>query len=214
MPIGVPVQGGQLGDAPVMAGLLRRGEEGRNGVEGHGGPHHAAPEAQDVRVVVLAGQGGRRHIVHHRRPDAGNLVGCHRDADPRPAGTDTQLSQAVGDRPPYGGTEVGIVHPQLGVVGTQVRDLVALPLELVLQDLLESEPRMVRAEGDAHEGSVYRAARERPGDPTHRGPAGPAGPPVPTGPSTRGHVQPDRSSGLLRPNKVRLRASIKSAAST
>ncbi len=111
----VVIQVGQLGDAPVMAGLLRGGEEGRHGVEGHGDAHHAAPEAQDVRMVVLAGEGGRRHIVHHRRPDTGDLVGRHGDADPRPAGTDAQLSPAPRHGPPDGGTEVGVVHPQFVV---------------------------------------------------------------------------------------------------
>ncbi len=205
--LAVPVQDGQFGDAAIMAGLLGGGEEGRDGIDGHRGTDHTAPEAQHVRVVVLAGQGGRRHVVHHGRPDAGNLVGGHRDADPRPAGADTQLSQALDDGSPHGGAEVGIVDRQVGVGGAQVRDDVAPPCELVFEDLLESEPGMVRAEGDADEGSVYRAVRERPGDAgNHRRRDRRTRPGV--------DVQRTPSSEPLRVNQVRLRAPIRSAAST
>jgi hypothetical protein len=52
-----------------------------------------------------------------------------------------------------------VVHRDVGVVGPEVGHLVPPLRQLGLEDLLEGEPGVIRAEGDAHGGRVYRAAR-------------------------------------------------------
>ena len=145
----------------VVAALLGRGgQEGVERVEGDDGPSHAAAEADDVGVVVLAGQRGRGHVVDHGGPDAGDLVGGDGDADAGAAGADTQLGPPVGHGPPDRRPVVGVVdrdRRRRRCRGRRPRGPGSA--RCAAEDLLQGEPGVVGADGDAHGAHVYRRHR-------------------------------------------------------
>ena len=190
-------------DVPLLGGR----EEGDQGLRGHNRTHDTAAQAHDVGVVVPSGQAGGRHVVHDGRPDAGDLVGGHGDPVSRAADADTQVHVAPGHGTTHRGAEERVVDGDLGARRPDVDDVVAQSDELGLEDLLEGEPGMVRAEGDAHGGRVYRAGRGSPGRqpgtipgawpsiPTHRWSSG----------SVRSPIRPDpRTDPAERPEPLEL----------
>src|ERR1017187_6416270 len=139
--------------------LLGGGEEGGQRIEGDGAAEHAAAQADDVGLVVLAGQRGRRGVVDDGRSHTGDLVGRHGDADTRSAGADAQLGPPRHHGPPDRRAVVGVVNGCLAVDRAQVIDLMAPLGQLGLEHLLEGETGMIRTHGDAHCGQVYRRSR-------------------------------------------------------
>ena len=107
-------------------GLRNRGETRRN--------------ADDVGVVVLAGEAPGGDIVDGGRTGARDLVGRDRDADAAAADAHTQVGLAVGDGTAHGGTEIGVVDAVL-TVGTEVPHVVAEVAEVSVQD---GKPRVHR----------------------------------------------------------------------
>jgi len=156
----VAVEFGQFGNPAVMPTMFFGGtQESQQRVNGHGGAHGTTTEAGDVGMVVLAGQGGGRHIVDDGGPDAGDLVGRHGDADARATGAHTQFGLTGDHRPPHRRPEVRVVDRHGGIKRAQVGDVMPTLRQLGLQDLFQVEPTVVRTEGDAHREEVYRGAR-------------------------------------------------------
>ena len=89
------------------------------------GPVRRRTEAQHVGVIVFAREVRRRHVVHDRGANAGNLVGGHGDPDARATDRDAEVALARGDASTHGGAEVGIVDRIGAVVGAEVERVVA-----------------------------------------------------------------------------------------
>ena len=70
-------------------------------------------EADDVGIVVLAGQMGGGDVVDRRSTNAGDLVGRDGHADARPADEHAELGLARGDGATDRGRVVGVVDPFL-----------------------------------------------------------------------------------------------------
>ena len=158
------VEVSQLGEAPVVPAVFFGGcEKCTQRVQDDGGAGRPCPEAHHVGVVVLLGQRRRRHVVDHRGADAGDLVGGHGDAEAGPTDAHTEFDGTAGHRPADRLAVVGIVDRDSAVVGPEIGDIVPLCCKFTPQDLLQVEPGMVRADGDAHGYRVYRQAREVPG---------------------------------------------------
>ena len=69
----------------------------------------------------------------------------------------------AGHRSADRGAVIGVVDRGDGVVGAEVGDVVPERGQLGPQDLLQVEPGVIRADGDAHGHRVYRRPREPPG---------------------------------------------------
>ena len=98
----------------MKAGLVARlddsSEECVEGIEGSHRPEDASTETDHIGIVVLLGQGGRRHIIDERGPDARDLVGSDGDADPGPADRHAEVARSTDHGPAHGRTEVGVVN--------------------------------------------------------------------------------------------------------
>ena len=97
----------------------------------------AGAEADDVGVVVLAGEAGGREVVDGGGADAGRPCSPRSHTPtPEPHTQHAELGLAARHRSGHRDAEVGVVDPLL-VSGAEVDDLVASAPEAVGQELLE-----------------------------------------------------------------------------
>lgn len=136
-----------FGDAAGMATTGERGfqpgiDDVLGGVDGG-----LASEAEDVGVIVLAGDGGSGGIMHEAGLDTGVAIRRDAHADAGGADEDACIRAAIEHT---GGHEFGVV----GVIDTvrgkdaEVLDGVAGVQQVVEDGVLEVESAMVRSDGD------------------------------------------------------------------
>ena len=101
--------------------------------------------------------------MHDGGADAGHLVGGHRDAVARAADADAEVDRPAGHRSTHCGAIIRVVDRGGGVVGAEVGDVVPEAGQLGPQELLQIEPGVIRADGNAHGHRVYRRPRGAPG---------------------------------------------------
>src|SRR5262245_56754271 len=110
----------------------------------------AAAEGEHVGVVVQPREPCGLVAGHDRGAHAGHLVGGDRLADAAAAEDDAALGAAAGDALGDREAVVGVVDRRLGGVRAEVLDLVAETAQLRHEALLELEPGVIAADGDAH----------------------------------------------------------------
>jgi hypothetical protein len=67
----------------------------------------------------------RRYVVHYRRAHSGNFVGGNGNSYSRTTNRHPEVRLPRSHASPDGGTKVGVVNRNLGVISTQVDDVVA-----------------------------------------------------------------------------------------
>ena len=134
----------------VAAAVLEPGLDERvEDALGQGLIRCGGPEAEDVRVVVLAGEPGCLLVMRKRGPDAGHLVGAHAHADTGVADQQAKPALPAGHGLAHLTGEVRVVGLVLRVTPeVGVRD--AFFAKVMTQDLLEPVAGVVCAEGHFH----------------------------------------------------------------
>ena len=123
--------------------------------------HKAPGKGDDVRIVVLAAQGGELGVDDVGGTHAGHLVGGHGHADARSAYEHAAVGSAVGHVVGHGECIVGIIHA-IVAVGAAVDDVVPLPHQVIYQGLLLLEAGVVASDAHAHGPLPFRRECLRP----------------------------------------------------
>lgn len=106
-------------------------------------------EGENVGVVVRSGEASRLLAPAETAADAWNTVGNHGFAVPRSAEDDAAVIFAACQGFRERANEERVVD-RLGRVGAEVGDLVSPPAQLVDQELLGAESRVIGSESDVH----------------------------------------------------------------
>src|SRR5581483_3661381 len=133
----------------LFAGELRR-REGADELDGDLRPNDTRAEGEHVHVVVLDALVRGVRVVADGTADAGDLVRRDRCADAAPADQHAAVSAAGCHRIADRAREVGVVDGRLAV-RAQVEHGMSLARELVDDDALEWESRVVGGDGEAHQ---------------------------------------------------------------
>ena len=118
-------------------------------VDGGSRADHALAEAEDVGVVMLAGEASGEYVGAASGADALVLVCRDGHADARSADEDTQLTFARLDLLAEGVGVYGVVAAVCRV-GAYVHDLMTEGGKVILNEGLEGEARVVAANNDFH----------------------------------------------------------------
>lgn len=145
------VEGGEFVDTSEVSSVTGRcPEPGVEDVEDDLGTEESRAEAEDIGVIVFAGQTGRGRVVHQCGPYAGNLVGGNRDSDAGTTDRYAEIGRTVSGRAAHGGPKVGVVDRSRGVVGPEVEDLVPALTQGVKNGDFEVKSGVVGTYGNSH----------------------------------------------------------------
>ena len=142
-----------LDAAAVFLGGQRIGvHPGLDDFHGDGRADDLAAEAEDVAVVMLAGEGGTERILADDGEDAAQLVGDHRAAVADAVDKDAAVTFALGYRQ---GRRIDEVRQVAGlfVVRAEILDLMAFALKIRLDLVFEFRAGMVICHCNLHDDS-------------------------------------------------------------
>ena len=111
------------------------------------GAEHAGAERQDIRVVVLAREPRRRHVMAERAADMAVAVGGDAHADAGAADQHAALRAAAAERVGDGIREIRIID-RIGAVGAEIEHLEAKRLQLRQQRGFKLITAVIRGDGN------------------------------------------------------------------
>src|SRR5262245_35554492 len=126
------------------------GQERLHEVPGSAWADRAAPETDDVHVIVFDALLGREVIIDQRGPNSRNLVGADRDAHPAATESDPALDRACRHGLSERDDEVRIVVILVQLVRAEIDDVVAGRAQLRDHILLQGEPAVIGRDSYAH----------------------------------------------------------------
>lgn len=135
----------------MTTALERGGKPKLQDFIGEGDPDDPRAHCKDVRVIVLSREACREQIVAQRRANTDHLVRSDLLTLAAPAEHDPTISAPGYDLVTHCRADPRVVDRRVGI-GAEVDHVVASPGEHLLEVLLESISRMVRANGDSQVG--------------------------------------------------------------
>ena len=141
--------------ALVPAALEGRLKEGIDDLARQLGPQETGTQRQQIRIIVSAGETGRRHVMAQRRPHQGVTIRRDRDPDARAADDDAPARRAVRDRLCGAVAVVGIIDRFLAM-GAEIENPKAPRFQMRGDQALHRETGMIAGHDQRFGGSCRR----------------------------------------------------------